>query len=110
LSYIADIPPLKGIPGTTMAVVGSSVATVLADAIKYSSGQSSSTRAATVVIYIETADIRIAYGVAPVPATPFGYPIVANKYLVLDLWEEIDTIQIIRNDAVDANLTVTAYF
>jgi hypothetical protein len=110
MSYITDMPPLNGAPGTTMPVVSGSAALPLSDAIKYQTGQQSGDRAQTVVIYIETANIRIAYNATPVPATPFGYPILAGKYLVLDKWEEIDNIQHIREGSTDADLTVTGYF
>ncbi len=110
MSNIVDMPPITGKPGVTTPVVVSSTVLELSDSIKYNTGQNSGAKAKTVVIYIETADIRIAYSADPVPATPFGYPVAANKYLTLDKWEEINTIRMIRNISTDVNLTVTAYF
>lgn len=110
MSNIVDMPPIVGLPGITTAVVISGTAIELTDSMKYKTGQVSGAKAKNVIIYVETADMRIAYGAAPVPATPFGYPIVTSKYLVLDRWEEINTIQMIRNASTNVNLTVTSYF
>jgi len=110
VAYVADIPPIVGAPGVTMSVVISSTAEGLDDVIKYKSGQLSGSKAKNVIIYVESADMRIAYGADPVPATPFGYLVGMDKYLILDKWEEIDTISMIRDAATDVNLTVTGYF
>ena len=107
---VNDFPMVDGAPGTTKRVVAGSTAAELPDEIKYQNGQVTGIQAKSVVIYIESATIRFAYGDAPVPGTPFGYPLAATNYVILDKWEEINTIQVIRESGTDADLTVTSYF
>jgi hypothetical protein len=110
MSAVNDVLIQGGTPGTTTGVTSAVAAAALADAFKYRGGVSTGNKAKAVLIYVEDYAVRIAWGVAPVPGTPLGYPVSAGGTIVLSNWKQIDAFQHIRETGSDAKLQVTAFF
>jgi len=110
MSAVNDVLIQGGVPGTTTGVTSTNTAAGLADAFKYRGGVSTAGKAKAVLIYVEDYDIRVAWNVAPVPATPLGYLCKAHGSIILSNWKQIDAFQHIREGGTNAKLQVTAFF
>ena len=80
---VDQIPVILGDPGTSVVLLSGSVAQELPLSVTHKGGLSSGDRAKTVVIYVETAQIRFAFGADPNPSTPFGYPVSSGSWIIL---------------------------
>jgi len=81
------------------------------DANKYRDGASEG-KAVAIMISVETNPIRVAWGTAPVPATPVGHVIQpGGDPILLSSWSQINQFRFIsENSGAHADLNVTPFF
>jgi len=97
MPIVDQLPEIIGDPGPSIPLISGDTSSFLPVAITHKDGDSTGKRAKTVVLYIETADIRFALGASPDPTLPFGYPVSKDQWLVLTKWSEISIFEHIRN-------------
>jgi hypothetical protein len=95
----------------TQHAVSTDAAKSLLAAHMYRDGVSEG-QAVGMLITIETAAIRVGFGVAPVRATPLGHPVQPNtEPIVLNSWAQIKNFQYQSEVlATPADLNITPFF
>ncbi len=113
MSGVQEVLDTGAVPGTTISIASTDSAVVLTDAALYRGGVASTyekDKVVAVLISVETADIRIGWGITPNPATPLGHPVKVNSEIMLTCWSQAYKFKHVREGSTSAVLQVTPFF